>query len=457
MTRIFFALAIIGAVCLEARSQTKQDKQLVKVLDALFTNQFKPTEPGAVVFIAKGGQVIYQKGFGSADLELGVPLRPEMIFRLGSITKQFTAMAILQLEEQSKLSLKDSIQKFIPDFPWRGKITIENLLTHTSGITEYTQLNIADPFIRRRDLTPKEIVDLFKNEPLEFKPGTKFKYSNSGYFLLGYIIENVSGMSYPAYIKKNIIDRIGLANTFYDDMDKIITNRAKGYRNENNSFLNAEYQSPTIPYAAGSLISNTSDLYQWTQALNKHLLLKKENLDKAFSPFKLADGTVTSYGFGWFLLDMAGSPSIQHGGNINGFKSNEIYFPKEDVFIAVLSNCECFPMEQVSEQIAWLSLGKVPPAKPAVEIPESVMNEYQGKYRFESDPKRAMIISREDERLYASVPGEWKAQLVAISQTKFDIKDIRPTGTIDFIADATGRVQKLVVTQSGKEYVGIKE
>ena len=237
--------------------QGKQDKQLTKVLDEILSGQFKPTEPGCAVLIAKKGQIIYERGFGSADRELNVPLKPEMIFRLGSVTKQFTAVAILQLMEQGKLSLQDSIQKFIKDFPYKGyKITIENLLTHTSGIKEYTQLDLPDPFIRRKDFTPKQIIDLFKNEPFDFQPGTKFKYSNSGYFLLGYIIESVTNKTYKDFVEENIIKPFGLTNTYYDDASQVIPNRVKGYKKEDAIYENADYQSTTILFAAGALISN---------------------------------------------------------------------------------------------------------------------------------------------------------------------------------------------------------
>ncbi len=452
MDKAFFLTLCFVVILNCTYGQTRQHKQLAKEIDEILAGQFKPTDPGCAVLIAKKGQIIYQKSFGSANLELNVAMKPDMIFRLGSITKQFTSVAILQLAEQGKISLQDSIQKYIKDFPAKGyTITIENLLTHTSGIREFTQLDIPDPFIRRKDLAPREIIDLFKNEPLDFQPGTKFKYSNSGYFLLGYIIELISNKKYQDYIRENIIKPLGLTNTYYENFTQIIPNRLKGYKKENNRYENADFLSATIPFAAGSLLSNVADLYKWHQALYHYTLLKKETLEKAFRPFTLTNGTKTSYGYGWFIVEMNGSQSIQHGGNINGFRSNEIYFPNEDVFVATLFNCECAPMEELSSQIATLSIGKIPSEK-GMDIAEKILNSYTGKYVSPLDANRPIVISKEGNRLYAAVPGEWKAELIALSETKFNIKNISPAGVAEFFKDTNEKVIKLIMTQSGKQY-----
>jgi hypothetical protein len=246
-----------------------------------------------------------------------------------------------------------------------------------------------------------------------------------------------------------------LTNTYYDDFTKIISNRVKGYKEENERYENADFQSPTIAFSAGSLISNVDDLFKWHLGLHSDKLLKKETLKKAFSPFRLNDGTDTGYGYGWFLLDLDGSPSFQHGGNINGFKSNEIYFPKEDVFVATLFNCECAPMEEISQQIGLLAIGKIP-NETGLELPETILNSYVGKYVTPGYPKRPMMISKDGNKLYAGIPGEWKAELTALSETKFNIKNIRPAGTIVFIKDADGKIFKIVTTQSGKDYEALR-
>ena len=280
---LFIVLVHTGyLVCSQAPS-----KQLIGEFDKLLSEQFKAGESGCAALVAQKGQILYKKAFGMADIELNVPMQADMVFRIGSITKQFTAVCILQLMEQGKLSLQDEITKFIPDYPTQAhKITIEHLLTHTSGIKSYTGMkNFQD--IIRKDMKPEEVIDFFKNQPMEFVPGSKFNYNNSGYFLLGYIIEKVSGKTYPQYLEENIFKPLGMTNTVFGSNSKIIKNRASGYEPGSDGIVNASLMSMTIPYAAGSIQSTVEDLYKWHQAVHAYKLVKKENLDKAFTPYKL--------------------------------------------------------------------------------------------------------------------------------------------------------------------------
>jgi CubicO group peptidase (beta-lactamase class C family) len=282
--------------------QNKNDKFSSKKLDQFLSAKFKPTEPGCEILIAKNGQVIYKKAFGSASIELNTAIQPDMVFNLGSITKQFTAVAILQLMEQGKLSLQDSLQKYVKNFPSKGHtITIENLLTHTSGIKDYLQIDYGQPYMERWDFSPAAVIDSFKNQPLEFEPGTKFQYSNSGYFLLGYIIEAVTGKTWQEYLKQNIFLPLGLTHTYTDSPNEIIPGRVYGYMNNTGHFEKADYWSATLPYAAGAIISNVEDLYKWHKGLYEYKILKKATLEKAFTPFKLKNGLSTGYGYGWFV------------------------------------------------------------------------------------------------------------------------------------------------------------
>lgn len=213
MTKLFVFLCLLLILQTNSYGQNKQDKKIVTALDELIPKRLPLIAPGCVVLIAKKGDIIYKKAFGIANLELNIPMHSDMIFRIGSITKQFTAIAILQLAEQGKIFLEDSIQKFIPDFPYKGyTITIENLLTQTSGIKDY--MTIANSADDRTNYTPKQGVDYFKKESLEFKPGSQFKYSNSNYYLLGYILEVVTGESYANYLQQNIFSKAGLSHTY---------------------------------------------------------------------------------------------------------------------------------------------------------------------------------------------------------------------------------------------------
>ena len=216
------------------------------------------------------------------------------VFRIGSMTKQYTAIAILQLVEQGKFFLQDSIQKFIKSFPFKGHtITIENLLTHTSGIKDYEQLDAHIPNAIRIEFPVKQIIDSLANLPLDFIPSSKYSYSNSNYFMLGYIIEQVSGKSYRDYLKENLFKPAGLSNTFYDSPKQLITNRANGYTKDNSNYYNVDYISMSLVYSAGALLSNVSDLFKWHQALYSYKIVKKESLEKAFTSFKTCQWTIS--------------------------------------------------------------------------------------------------------------------------------------------------------------------
>jgi CubicO group peptidase (beta-lactamase class C family) len=233
-----------------AQSTGQDDEALAGQLDQRLSDLFKPDAPGAAVLVVRGGEVILRKGYGLANLELGVPIQPEMVFRLGSVTKQFTAMAILMLSEEGKLALTDDITKYLPDYPTHGQtITIEHLLTHTGGIKEYSSVPTW-PALSHTDVTPQELVAVFQNEPLDFAPGERWAYSNSGYILLGAIIEKVSGLSYAEFIQQRIFTPLGMTHSYYDDSTHLIPGRVAGYTPTADGYVNAEDLSMTHAYAA---------------------------------------------------------------------------------------------------------------------------------------------------------------------------------------------------------------
>lgn len=241
------------------------------------------------VLVAHDGQVVYRKGFGMANLELGVPNTPQTVFRLGSVTKQYTAAAILVLQERGKLSVEDPVCKYVSECPsaW-GPITIHHLLTHTSGIPNYTEVKSPEEF-RKMGLMPVTVtgfIETFKNRPLEFAVGEKWKYSNSGYYLLGYIIEKVSNQSYEAFLQENIFGPLKLTNTGYDRFDRLIRNRATGYAKKNDKVVNSDYLDMTVPYSAGALYSTVEDLFAWNEALFGDKLLSAKSRELMITPVK---------------------------------------------------------------------------------------------------------------------------------------------------------------------------
>jgi CubicO group peptidase (beta-lactamase class C family) len=448
MAKIITLLFSLTFLLTVSFGQSKTDKQTIKLIDELISERLTRISPGCAVLVSKNGEIFYNKTFGVADLELNVPVNQNMVFRIGSITKQFTAVAILQLVEQEKLSLKDSLQKFIPDFPSKGyTITIENLLTQTSGIPDYLNLefNIPNPF--RIDFTPRQIIDSFKNLPLEFIPSSKFAYSNSNYFLLGYIIEKVSGISYPDYLKQNIFTPLGLTNTYYDNPSQIIANRVKGYEKKENKYYNADFISMSGFYSAGGIISTTEDLYKWNSAINSYKLLKKETLEKAYQPYKLTGGQLSEYGYGWFIRNLEGSKTIEHGGSIFGFRAEEIYLPDENIFIAGLFNCRQLnnDEQELCYDIARVMLGK--PLVKDIKLADSILNSYIGTYQLAGNPNRTIIITKEKDFLLANGRGQGVFPVVFQSETKFTLKGVN--AKCEFIKE-NGSTTKIIIQQNGE-------
>jgi len=380
-----------------------------------------------------------------------MPMKPEMIFRIGSMTKQYTAVAILQLVEQGKISLQDSIQKFIKEFPGKGhSITIENMLSHTSGITDYEVLDAHVPNAIRVEFPAKQIIDSLSKLPLEFIPGSKYSYSNSNYFLLGYIIEQVSGKPYKDYLVENIFKPAGLSDTHYDSPTEIIPGRVSGYSVDGLKCRNADYISMSLVYSAGALLSNVEDLYKWHQALNAYKLIKKETLEKAFTAFRFADGKVSEYGYGWFIKDFQGTKSIGHGGRIDGFRSMETYFPDQDIFITTLFNSDNDSSFNLFEDISSLAIGKSPETGyKDLKIEDTILNNYTGLYIPVEDTTQFFKIYKQNGRLYADLSNRtgMHMALLAQSTTLFYLPDVRriPT-TIEFIIEA-GKIRGLYWTQ----------
>ncbi len=431
------SLAVLGPVRGPAAATPPDPNDLAGQIDAVMSAVYKPGEPGAAVIVRKGGRTVFRKGYGLADLELGVPVAPDMVFRLGSITKQFTAVAVLLLAQEGRIGLQDEITRFLPDYPTGGrKITVEHLLTHTSGIRSYTDMPEWLP-LWRKDMTVKELIDLFKDKPMGFEPGTSWAYNNSGYVLLGAIVEKASGKTYEAFLEDRIFRPLGLKNTFYDHTDRVVPRRVRGYERGEGGFVNASYLSMTQPYAAGSLMSTVDDLAAWSDAVFAGKLVRREWLDRAFKPYTLADGESSGYGYGWFVADFAGHRSIEHGGGINGFTTYEMTFPEDGLFIAVLTNSavEGRDPEPRAVEIAWRTLGLAPPARKAVTIPPADLDAVAGVY---ADARgQEYWFRREGPKLFAQRQGGAKNELYAASGTEFFLGDNPARFT--FVKDASGR------------------
>ena len=277
-----------------------------------------------------------------------------------------------------------------------------------------------DEEMRKKDFTPEEMIDFFKNEPMDFAPGEEFRYNNSAYFMLGYIIEKASDKTYEEYIEETFFELLGMENSFYGHPSQIIKNRAAGYQGRGDEFENADFLSMTQPYAAGSLLSTVDDLMKWYNAVMSDKVISKENRQKAHTSYKLNNGEPTGYGYGWFLGNIQGSPMIQHGGGINGYLTASLYLPNEDVFVVVFSNCNSRPPQTAAFKLAALAIDK-PFEWEEIEIGKEKLAEYLGVYEMENGETRTVIV--ENDSLFYVYPMGNRVKLLPFDTDRFFIKN----------------------------------
>jgi CubicO group peptidase (beta-lactamase class C family) len=324
---------------------------------------------GAAVMVVRKGQVIVDKGYGKADLELDVPMTEKNLFRIGSITKQFTAAAIMRLVEKGKLKLDEEVGRLLPGAPLHGKkITITQLLTHTSGLKNFTELPEWDKAMAA-PLPPARLYELLKDQPLDFEPGQKWHYSNTNYYLLGVIIEKASGHKYADFVRDEVTARAGLAHTIYCDNDPLIPGRARGYSGDGPRMKNARAIDMSGPFAAGGLCSTVDDLVKWAQALASGKVVSPASYAKMTTPVKPADGSDPGYGFGLGVTPIGGHRVVEHNGGINGFGSALLSFPDDGVVIAVLANSDNSVGHMIAPKVAADMLGlPLPPTRNIVPL-----------------------------------------------------------------------------------------
>ncbi|MDC8003369.1 serine hydrolase [Aureisphaera galaxeae] len=411
---LLMALVLLSSIALQAQS-------LTSTLDNLLNENYPPELPGATVLVAEKGKVIYRKAFGMANLELDVAMRPEHVFEIGSITKQFTTVSILMLMEEGKLSLTDEITKFMPDYPTNGKkITVHHLMNHTSGIKSYTEMQSF--FSRaREDMSPTELIDVFKNEPMDFDPGEQYHYNNSAYIILGHIIEVVSEKTYAEFIEERIFEPLKMKDSYYGSHSTIIKNRADGYQPTENGYRNADYLSLTLPYAAGSIMSNVDDMLKWQQALHNNTLISEKSKQLAFTNYKLNDGKPIYYGYGFSVDEVNGTPSIEHGGGIFGYETYAIYVPSKDLYAVILTNKNGRGPTDITIEVAAHALG-TPYAKTSQKkVSEKEMKQWVGTYQFDNDVIR--YITFQDGSLYSEREGSQNLKLNALGNDEFAFED----------------------------------
>ena len=443
---VFLVQAFLGPS--EAKA-SKSDEELATRLDRMLSEAYLADEPGAAVIITRDGSQILRKAYGMADLELGVPMEPDMVFRLGSITKQFTASAILLLEQQGKLSVKDSITKYLPNYPVHGlNITIEHLLSHTSGIFNVTSIPGYMKDSVRRDLKIDELIQVFSSQPMEFPPGQLWSYSNSGYVLLGAIIERVSGQSYAEFIERDVFTPLGMTNSYYGG-HQIIPRRVSGYQGRSGQYRNADYLSMTQPHAAGSLLSTIDDLARWDAALYTGQLLTRKSFEKMTTRFRLNDGETTDYGYGFLLSTLRGHPVVEHAGGIHGFVASAMRIPDERIYIAILSNNPGrrpgpgYWVRKIGAEI----LGNPFTEWKEVQLDSEVLSRYVGAYRINDDLEE--ILTVENGKLYTQQSGRRKQQALPASATNFFYKN--SLTYFELVLDPSGNLTHMLIYENGAD------
>lgn len=417
--RLAMFVLFVGAI---VSSNFSSAQKLESTIDKLLSENYSGDKPGATALVYKDGKVIYRNAVGMANLELEVVMKPENVIEIGSITKQFTSVAVLMLVEQGKLSVDDEITKFMPDYPTNGKkITVHNLLNHTSGIKSYTSMQ-SFMSLARQDMSPTELIGHFKNEPMDFDPGEEWSYNNSGYIILGHIIEVVSKKSYAEFIEDNIFIPLGMKSSYYGSMTELIPNRATGYSPIENGWRNANYLSLTLPYAAGSIMSTVDDMLLWHKAIHGNTLITSESKSKAFTNTKLNNGDPTNYGYGWMMREINGAASIEHGGGIFGYTTSGIYVPSENLYVIVLTNRDGASPVDVSVKIAANALGKpYLDSTAAVSLKSEQLKKWVGNYEFEKEVYRSVTF--DDGKLYSQREGGGKSYIFPIAGNKFIFED----------------------------------
>ena len=324
-------LLAVPAVAQPAATQPATAQDAARMEEAIQAAIQKQNFMGAVL-VARGDEILLNKGYGQANAEWNLPNTPATKFRLGSLTKQFTAASILLLEERGKLAIADPVSKHMPDAPaaWSA-ITLHHLLTHTSGIPNFTSLPDYAKF-QPFPTTVEATIAVFRDKPLDFAPGDRMSYSNSGYLVLGHLIERISGEGYETFLKTNILDPLGMKDTGLDSNATIIPRRAAGYTSGPNGLTNAGYIHMSVPHGAGAMYSTTEDLLRWERGLFGGKVVSAASLRKMTTPFK------NNYALGVGVVTLNGKTRITHGGGIQGFNTALSYDPDARIVVVVLAN-----------------------------------------------------------------------------------------------------------------------
>ena len=395
------------------------------------------------VLVARDGEILFDKGYGSANLEWNIANDGDTKFRLGSVTKQFTGVAILLLQERGKLTLDAPVKTYLPDAPaaW-DKVTVRHLLTHSSGIPNFTSFPDYGT-TKTLPATHDSLIARFRDKPLDFAPGEKFSYSNSGYVLLSAMIEKLSGQSYAEFVTANLFKPLGMADTGYDSHAMILPRRAAGYAPAKDGPVNADYISMTIPQGAGALYSTTRDLLKWQRGLYGGKLLKPASLAAFRTPYK------SGYALGVGVQSADGVTTIEHGGGIEGFNTSLAYDPDRKITVVVLGNLNGPSPGKLSKSLMTLARGGavvLPSERKTATVAPDQLAQYEGVY--ELAPTFAITMRVKDGKLMTQATGQQEFELFPESKDRFFLKVV--DAQVEFTRDASGKVTGIILHQGGR-------
>lgn len=402
------ALGVMTTTCAVADKATSaQQAQIEEIAKNVMA---KGPYPGMALAIWKNGEIFYENGFGMADLENDIPVTPDTVFPIGSITKSFTGLSIMQLVDAGKVSLDATVKQYLTDYDGTGSdITLRHLLNHTSGIPNYTSLP-EFPKSPRRDYSHEEMMAFWKDKDPLFQPGDKWSYSNSNTFLLGMIIERVSGKSYAEYLQDNIFTPFGLTNTYYFDYTRLIKHRGEGYKRGPDGWVNATDWSPSVPFSAGAIMSTVGDLLKYRQAVFSSDKVNDNVRRLILSTDKLNDGTDVYYALGCLIRgELDGHEKISHSGDVYGFASHYAYYPEDDVTVALLTNNQgaSVPPASIEHKFARVALGEDQPVIKDDSLSAKKLERFTGNFEikpFEFGPPVYGFVAK-DGKLHLQYAG----------------------------------------------------
>jgi CubicO group peptidase (beta-lactamase class C family) len=451
-------LVLVAALLLTPQSRASgATRDLGTQVDALFAASVHGDTPGAEVLVARNGKIVFERGYGLANLDAKTLITSDTRFRIGSITKQFTAAAILRLAEQRRLRIDDPVSRFIADWPRGSEVTLRHLLTHSSGIHNFTANPGFDAHVRE-PISLEKLIASFEHDPYDFNPGEKFSYCNSGYVLLGLIIQKVSGESYGTFLRKAFFEPLGMNDTGVYPSGSALANEALGYSFENGAVRLAVDWDMSNVATAGELYSTAHDLFRWNEALFSQKVISAESMHAAFTVGVLKDDDPThpedtGYGFGWTIDRLNGAREISHGGELAGFGSYLLRLPDYQLTVVVLLNCvphqPSLQQWVLARQIARLALGGELPQedkpKIAANLPPAALQAIVGQYNMGSG--LMMTVTVEAGHVFAEIAGRKRFELLPKSDRDFFVESGNAQAT--FVRNANNQVVKAILKQAG--------